>query len=52
MLQSGALGRPIVCTNIEGSVDIVTYGETGLIFQPGQAVDLDQKPRYAPATPG
>lgn len=47
LLQSGAMGCPIVCTNIEGSVDIVTHGETGLIFQPGQAIDLEEKLRYA-----
>ena len=34
LLQTGAMGCPIVCSAIEGSVDIVTHTETGLLFQP------------------
>jgi glycosyltransferase involved in cell wall biosynthesis len=47
LLQAGAMGCPIICTEIEGSVDIVTHKETGLIFQPGNAEELLEKLRYA-----
>lgn len=47
LLQAGAMHCPIICTEIEGSVDIVTHGETGLIFKPGNAADLLEKLRYA-----
>lgn len=43
LLQSGAMGCPIVCSAIEGSVDIVTDHETGLLFRPGDREDLLQK---------
>lgn len=47
LLQAGAMNCPIICTEIEGSVDIVTHNETGLIFQPGNAEDLLEKLNYA-----
>lgn len=47
LLQAGAMNCPIVCTEIEGSVDIVTHKETGLIFKPGNAEDLHEKLMYA-----
>lgn len=47
LLQAGAMNCPIVCSAIEGSVDIVSYGETGLLFQPGDAKDLLDKLNYA-----
>lgn len=43
LLQSGAMGCPIVCSAIEGSVDIVTDQETGLLFRPGNREDLLRK---------
>lgn len=33
LLQAGAMGLPIICSNITGNVDIVTNNETGLIFE-------------------
>lgn len=51
LLQAGAMNCPIICTKIEGSVDIVTHGETGLIFQPGNAEDLLEKLSYGLAHP-
>lgn len=47
LLQAGAMHCPIICTAIEGSVDVVTHNETGLIFKPGNAADLLDKLRYA-----
>lgn len=51
LLQTGAMGCPIVCSAIDGSVDIVTHRETGLLFQPGNMEDLLEKLKYALAHP-
>ena len=51
LLQTGAMNCPIVCSAIEGSVDIVTHKETGLLFQPGNTDDLLDKLQYALAHP-
>lgn len=34
-LQAGAMLCPLVCSEIPGNVDIVTHGETGLLFKVG-----------------
>ncbi len=47
LLQAGAMNCPIVCSAIEGSVDIVTHKSTGLIFEPRNAEDLLEKWEYA-----
>ncbi len=47
LLQTGAMGCPIVCSAIEGSIDIVTHEETGLLFQAKNADDLLEKLRFA-----
>ena len=52
LLQSGAMNCPIVCSAIEGSVDIVTDKETGLLFEPRNQKDLLEKLEYALAHPG
>ncbi len=51
LLQTGAMNCPIVCSAIEGSVDIVTHKETGLLFQSKNADDLLEKLSYALAHP-
>jgi glycosyltransferase involved in cell wall biosynthesis len=51
LLQSGAMNCPIICSAIEGSVDIVTHNETGLLFQPGNVKDLLEKLKHALAHP-
>ncbi|MEO7923982.1 MAG: glycosyltransferase family 4 protein [Chitinophagaceae bacterium] len=51
LLQAGAMNCPIVCSAIEGSVDIVTHQETGLLFQPRNAEELLEKLQYALAHP-
>ncbi len=33
LLQAGAMELPIICSNIEGNVDIVAHLKTGLIFE-------------------
>lgn len=47
LLQAGAMNCPIVCSAIEGSVDIVTDHETGILFEPRNAADLREKLSYA-----
>lgn len=47
LLQAGAMNCPIICSAIEGSIDIVTHHETGLLFQPRNAEDLLDKLQYA-----
>jgi glycosyltransferase involved in cell wall biosynthesis len=47
LLQAGAMNCPIICSAIEGSIDIVTNNETGVLFQPGNADDLLEKLKYA-----
>jgi glycosyltransferase involved in cell wall biosynthesis len=47
LLQAGAMNCPIICSAIEGSIDIVTHKETGLLFQPRNADDLCEKLKYA-----
>jgi len=47
LLQAGAMECPIVCSEIEGSVDVVSHKETGLLFQPKNTEDLLEKVQYA-----
>lgn len=47
LLQAGAVQCPIICSAIEGSVDIVTEKETGLLFQAGDSNGLLHKLQYA-----
>ena len=47
LLQAGAMNCPIMCTAIEGSMDIVTNKETGLVFEDGNAPDLQKHLEYA-----
>ena len=51
LLQAGAMNCPIICSAIEGSVDIVTNKETGLLFQPRNTTELLEQLNYALAQP-
>jgi glycosyltransferase involved in cell wall biosynthesis len=51
LLQSGALNCPIVCSRIEGNVDIVDDGQTGLICEVKDAASLEAKLRFAIGNP-
>ncbi len=42
VIEAGALGLPSVVTNINGSSEIITHGETGLIVPPQDAEALYQ----------
>lgn len=47
LLQAGAMQCPVICSAIEGNVDVVTDNETGLLFQPRNMNDLLEKLNYA-----
>lgn len=47
LLQTGAMNCPIICSAIEGSVDIVTHNETGLLFEARNADDLLKNLEFA-----
>jgi glycosyltransferase involved in cell wall biosynthesis len=51
LLQAGAMHCPIVCTAIEGSIDIVEDRSTGLLFPARDAAALESALRYALARP-
>ncbi len=43
LLQAGAIYCPIICSRIEGNVDIVEHEKTGLLFEAQNEDDLYQK---------
>jgi glycosyltransferase involved in cell wall biosynthesis len=47
LLQAGAMHCPIICSKIEGNVDVVSHQETGLIFEVKNENDLQQKLEWA-----
>lgn len=51
LLQAGAMGCPIVCSNISGNSDIVEHEKTGLLFEVKNANDLAEKLRIALTKP-
>lgn len=40
LVESFALGRPVVCSNMGGMPEIVSRGDDGLIFEPGDFLQL------------
>ncbi len=51
LLQAGAMQLPIICSQIEGNVDIVTHQQTGLIFAKQNIEQLQKHIEYAIANP-
>lgn len=51
LLQAGAMGLPVICSNIAGNVDIVENNETGLIFDKGNETQLMNMLQYALSNP-
>jgi glycosyltransferase involved in cell wall biosynthesis len=47
LLQAGAMGLPVICSQITGNIDIVTNNETGLIFESGNEQQLHKLLQYA-----
>ncbi|RYY57832.1 MAG: glycosyltransferase family 1 protein [Chitinophagaceae bacterium] len=51
LLQAGAMGCPIICTAIEGNMDIVDDKINGLLFQPRDIGTLEKTLAFALANP-
>ena len=51
LLQAGAMYCPVVCSGIEGNVDIVDHEKTGLIFKVKDGEDLYHKLKEALSGP-
>jgi glycosyltransferase involved in cell wall biosynthesis len=51
VLQAGAMLCPVICSRIEGNIDIVDHGETGLLFTAKDPDDLYDQLRFALAGP-
>lgn len=51
LMQAGAMGCPIICSKIEGNIDIVDHAQTGLIFEAHDATELQEKLEWALANP-
>lgn len=47
LLQAGAMSCPVICSRIEGNVDIVTHAETGLIFDVKNREQLTAQLKWA-----
>jgi glycosyltransferase involved in cell wall biosynthesis len=47
LLQAGAMNCPVICSRIEGNVDIVDDDQTGIIFEVKNAASLEEKLRKA-----
>jgi len=43
LLQAGAMYCPVICSRIEGNIDIVEHEQTGLLFQVRNQADLHNK---------
>ncbi|PZR27466.1 MAG: glycosyltransferase family 1 protein [Citrobacter freundii] len=51
LLQAGAMGCPVICSKIEGNIDIVDHDQTGLIFEMKNEAELEDRLKYALANP-
>jgi glycosyltransferase involved in cell wall biosynthesis len=47
LMEAGSIGIPIICSRIEGNVDLVENKKTGLLFEKMNANDLFEKWQYA-----
>jgi glycosyltransferase involved in cell wall biosynthesis len=52
LLQAGAMHCPVICSRIEGNIDVVDHEKTGLLFRPGDKEDLFQCLEKALNAPG
>jgi glycosyltransferase involved in cell wall biosynthesis len=52
LLQAGAMLCPIICSHIEGNIDIVDNDQTGLVFNVRDADQLFDKMQFSLANPG
>ena len=52
VIESQMYGTPVVCSRMGGIPELIREGETGLMFEAGNADDLEEKLRYLLNTPG
>ena len=52
ILEAAAMQVPVICSRIFGNIDMVTDGETGLIFERMNEASLEEKLMQAFADPG
>ncbi|MES2646931.1 MAG: glycosyltransferase family 4 protein [Bacteroidota bacterium] len=51
VMEAGSMGIPVVCSRIEGNVDMVDHEVTGLLFESQNTADLLDKWTYAIKNP-
>lgn len=51
LLQSAVMDLPIICSHIAGNIDIVTDHKTGLIFESGNEMQMEELLTYALSHP-
>lgn len=51
LLQAGAMGCPVICSRIEGNVDLIEQEKTGLLFEVRNEKELQEKMELALAHP-
>jgi glycosyltransferase involved in cell wall biosynthesis len=51
LLQAGAMGCPVVCSAIDGNVDLIDHGKTGLLFEVKNGQELEERLEMALADP-
>ena len=51
VLQAGAMELPVICSRIEGNIDIVDHGQTGLLFDCGNELQMKDAIEWALAEP-
>ena len=47
IIEAFACGLPVIASNLGSMAEAVTHGKTGLLFDPGDAMDLARKVRWA-----
>lgn len=52
LLQAGAMLCPVICSRIDGNIDIVDDEKTGLLFRAGDSADLSGRLGFALSNPG
>src|SRR5690606_13863108 len=51
LVEAYACGLPVIASRLGAMAELVRDGETGLLFEPGDAADLARKLQWADANP-
>lgn len=51
LLQAGAMLCPVICSNIEGNIDVIEHRKTGLLFKARDEEDFFQKLKWGLENP-